>query len=504
MDNSILQTRPWPPPPRRRLPHENHSRWPWPRACWPAAARRAARAALPATAPRRGGGGAGAQHQRCSRCRAAKRRAACPSCCRPTAIRSQPDLETVAEGHVEFRRGGTVISADRLSYDTRAGPGQRARPRARGASTAPCTAGPSSSCACSASRATSWSPSSSSPGSAPAAAPTASTSWASRARAPPTRPTPAARATAPRSRPGCCARAASALDFDANEGVAEGAVLRFLGAPILALPTLSFPLTDARKSGWLPPSVNIDNRSGVELAVPYYWNIAPNRDATIAPRVMHAPRPRAGHRVPLPRAGLRGRRAAAVAAARPRRPAARARRWSGRTRASSAAGCATAPNWRASPTTTGGRTFPNAEPQLHRRGCCRCGWRWSGRSRWPAATARSMRATLRWQVLQASDSFIVSPYERSPQLGVRLGGQARRLALRAGDRIQPLHAAARPGHRAAGAPPATACTCWATLQPAVARAGLVGGAAAVGQRRALLQQRRQLARGRRRPRRLAA
>ena len=76
------------------------------------------------------------------------------------------------------------------------------------------------------------------------------------------------------------------LDLDTNEGVAEGAVLRFLGVPILALPTLSFPLSDTRKSGWLPPSLNIDSRSGVELAVPYYWNIAPNRDATLVPRVL--------------------------------------------------------------------------------------------------------------------------------------------------------------------------------------------------------------------------
>jgi LPS-assembly protein len=73
------------------------------------------------------------------------------------------------------------------------------------------------------------------------------------------------------------------LDFDANEGVAEDAVLRFLGLPILALPVLSFPLTDARKSGWLPPSLNLDNKSGVEFAMPYYWNIAPQRDATFTP-----------------------------------------------------------------------------------------------------------------------------------------------------------------------------------------------------------------------------
>ena len=76
------------------------------------------------------------------------------------------------------------------------------------------------------------------------------------------------------------------MDFDANEGVAEGGVLRFMGVPILALPALSFPLSDDRKSGWLPPGLNLDTRSGLEVAVPYYWNIAPNRDATFTPRVM--------------------------------------------------------------------------------------------------------------------------------------------------------------------------------------------------------------------------
>ena len=75
------------------------------------------------------------------------------------------------------------------------------------------------------------------------------------------------------------------LDFEANEGIADGAVLRFLGVPILAMPELSFPLTDARKSGWLPPSLNLDTKSGLELAVPYYWNIAPQRDATLTPVV---------------------------------------------------------------------------------------------------------------------------------------------------------------------------------------------------------------------------
>ena len=71
------------------------------------------------------------------------------------------------------------------------------------------------------------------------------------------------------------------IDEEADVGTAEGAVLRFKGVPIMAVPSMSFPLSDARKSGWLPPTLNIDNTSGVELTAPYYWNIAPNRDATV-------------------------------------------------------------------------------------------------------------------------------------------------------------------------------------------------------------------------------
>lgn len=77
-----------------------------------------------------------------------------------------------------------------------------------------------------------------------------------------------------------------AMDFEANEGVAKGAVLRFYGLPILGAPALSFPLGGQRKSGWLPPNINFDSRSGLEFGVPYYWNIAPQRDATLTPFLM--------------------------------------------------------------------------------------------------------------------------------------------------------------------------------------------------------------------------
>ncbi len=76
------------------------------------------------------------------------------------------------------------------------------------------------------------------------------------------------------------------FDTPANEGRAEGAVLRFQGVPILAAPSFTFPLTSERKSGWLPPHIGFDNRSGIELAVPYYANPAPNYDLTLTPFTM--------------------------------------------------------------------------------------------------------------------------------------------------------------------------------------------------------------------------
>ncbi len=76
------------------------------------------------------------------------------------------------------------------------------------------------------------------------------------------------------------------IDNEQEMGEAQGGVLRFMDVPVMALPTFSFPLTDKRKSGFLPPTVAVDNLAGVEVLVPYYWNIAPNRDATLYPSVM--------------------------------------------------------------------------------------------------------------------------------------------------------------------------------------------------------------------------
>jgi len=81
---------------------------------------------------------------------------------------------------------------------------------------------------------------------------------------------------------------AEALDLDLGRevGTARRARLSFLGMTSPAVPALEFPLNNRRKSGFLPPFFGISNARGWELATPVYWNIAPNYDATIAPRYM--------------------------------------------------------------------------------------------------------------------------------------------------------------------------------------------------------------------------
>ena len=76
------------------------------------------------------------------------------------------------------------------------------------------------------------------------------------------------------------------LDNEEDVGVAQGALLSFKGVPLLPIPYLTFPLSDKRKSGVLPPTIGFDSVNGGELTVPYYWNIAPNRDATFYPTLM--------------------------------------------------------------------------------------------------------------------------------------------------------------------------------------------------------------------------
>jgi LPS-assembly protein len=76
------------------------------------------------------------------------------------------------------------------------------------------------------------------------------------------------------------------LDTETDTGSARHATISFFGAPIFYWPYLRFPISDARRSGFLFPHFGYSSDHGGELAVPYYWNIAPNYDATFTPRLL--------------------------------------------------------------------------------------------------------------------------------------------------------------------------------------------------------------------------
>lgn len=340
-------------------------------------------------------------------------------------LRGQPDIDTVAEGDVEFRRGGTVIRADRIAYDV---PEDRAQAtggvrieregvvytgpelqlnvqRFEGFFIEPTFEFLTLGAGGRADRVDFLGPGRSR---------AANASYTSCPRSPPTGGTeePAWVLEADRVH----------LDLEANEGIAEGAVLRFLGTPIVALPTMSFPLSEARKSGWLPPTLNIDNRSGVELSVPYYWNIAPNRDATLAPRLIT----RRGFGLEaefryLEPQHLGEVRIDALPDDRLAETARGALQWQHESSlpfgfaARADVARVSDDNW--------WKDFPNRGLSIAPRLLA---------SRLALDRALSLAGSeglayarvLNWQVLQGTDLAVVSPYLRAPQMGLRLGGRS--------------------------------------------------------------------------------
>jgi LPS-assembly protein len=76
------------------------------------------------------------------------------------------------------------------------------------------------------------------------------------------------------------------LDPNRGKGYAVDTKLWIKHVPILRFPYFSFPIDRKRKSGFLMPSYHFSSQSGSSLLLPYYWNIAPNYDATLTPRLM--------------------------------------------------------------------------------------------------------------------------------------------------------------------------------------------------------------------------
>lgn len=71
-----------------------------------------------------------------------------------------------------------------------------------------------------------------------------------------------------------------------GQGAAKNTWLEFKGTPVFYSPYLSFPIDDRRLTGFLAPSFGNTQRGGLRLETPYYWNIAPNYDATLRPRYL--------------------------------------------------------------------------------------------------------------------------------------------------------------------------------------------------------------------------
>ena len=73
------------------------------------------------------------------------------------------------------------------------------------------------------------------------------------------------------------------LDHVRERGVVKDATFRVEDWPIAYIPYFTFPTSNKRKTGFLMPSIGYSNLRGADFSAPFYWNMAPNYDATIVP-----------------------------------------------------------------------------------------------------------------------------------------------------------------------------------------------------------------------------
>ena len=74
-------------------------------------------------------------------------------------------------------------------------------------------------------------------------------------------------------------------DYEQNSGNVSNSLLYFQNVPFLYMPYAFFPLDKGRHSGFLAPSFGTSQLNGFQASVPYYFNLAPNYDATVTPLV---------------------------------------------------------------------------------------------------------------------------------------------------------------------------------------------------------------------------
>ena len=87
-------------------------------------------------------------------------------------------------------------------------------------------------------------------------------------------------------RPSWSITAAKVIDDPANEQIRfVGGRLQLLGINLPLLPIFRIGTGTSGSSGWLMPDISISTKKGFEVAVPYHWKIAPNRDFTLTPHL---------------------------------------------------------------------------------------------------------------------------------------------------------------------------------------------------------------------------
>ncbi|MEK9950540.1 MAG: LPS assembly protein LptD [Curvibacter sp.] len=207
------------------------------------------------------------------------------------------------------------------------------------------------------------------------------------------------------------------LDSEEETAEAEDVTVSFQNVRVLGLSSMSFPLTEKRKSGFLSPTFSADNISGTSVTTPYYWNIAPNRDATLYPTVMSQRGVNFGGQFRYLEAGYSGQLRADYMPGdklRDRDRWGRSFQHMGAVSDASYGRLGLNLNLNRVSDDNYWRDFPRATPSLTQRLLANdMGLNWS---RGPySATLR----TLQWQTLQDPLAPIVPPYDRLPQIVAR-------------------------------------------------------------------------------------
>jgi LPS-assembly protein len=65
----------------------------------------------------------------------------------------------------------------------------------------------------------------------------------------------------------------------------QGGRLQLFGINLPLLPIFNIGTGSEGYTGWLVPDISYSTKKGLELAVPYHWQIAPNRDLTLTPHL---------------------------------------------------------------------------------------------------------------------------------------------------------------------------------------------------------------------------